>query len=117
VAFLIVMFLVGLFIPGFSTPSMTVVQEVVEPERHGRVFGFWGIVGAVAMPFGMAIFGPMAQVMSVESVLIIAGALMMVALAVALLAPAGRRAIAAARVSTDPLAHGGAEQAAAPKDD
>jgi DHA3 family macrolide efflux protein-like MFS transporter len=104
--FLIVMFLVGFFIPGFSTPSMTVVQEVVEPERHGRVFGFWGIVGAVAMPLGMAIFGPMAQVMSVESVLVIAGVLMMIALAVALLAPAGRKAVKAARVSTDPLSHG-----------
>lgn len=110
VVFLIVMFLVGLFIPGFSTPSMTVVQEVVEPERHGRVFGFWGIVGAVAMPLGMAIFGPMAEVMSVEAVLVIAGVLMMIALAVALLVPAGRRALAAARVSTDPLAHGAAVQ-------
>lgn len=99
--FLTVMFLVGLFIPGFATPSTTLLQEVVEPERLGRVFGFMGIVGAVAMPLGMAIFGPMAEVMSVEAVLIIAGVLMLLALGVALLAPAGRRALAAARVSSD----------------
>jgi DHA3 family macrolide efflux protein-like MFS transporter len=115
VVFLVVMFFVGLFIPGFSTPSMTVVQEVVEPERHGRVFGFWGIVGAVAMPMGMAIFGPMAEVMSVEAVLVIAGVLMMLALAISLAVPAGRRAVAAARVSTDPLAHGQAASSRSPE--
>lgn len=123
VIFLIVMFFVGLFIPGFATPSMTVLQEVVEPERQGRVFGFWGIVGAVAMPLGMAIFGPMAEVMSVEAVLVISGVLMLLSLAIAVMVPAGRRALAAARVSTDPLAHGapvavdsdaGAEPSSAP---
>jgi len=110
VVFLAVMFFVGLLIPGFSTPSMTVIQEVVEPERHGRVFGFWGIVGAVAMPLGMAVFGPLAQVTTVENVLILAGVLMLVAMAVSLLVPAGRRAVRAARVSTDPLAHGAVKE-------
>lgn len=104
--FLTMMFLVGVFIPAFSTPSMTVVQEVVEPERHGRVFGFWGIVGAVAMPAGMVIFGPAAQVITVEAVMVIAGLLMIAALVVAITVPAGRRALAQARISTDPLAHG-----------
>ena len=39
-------------------PSMTLLQETVEPERQGRVFGFVGIVMAVAMPIGMAVLGP-----------------------------------------------------------
>lgn len=105
--FLTMMFLVGVFMPGFSTPAMTVVQEVVEPERHGRVFGFWGIVGAVAMPAGMVIFGPMAQVISVQLVMVISGVLMAAALVTAVTVPAGRRAVARARISTDPLSRGG----------
>ena len=41
------MFLVGCAVPAFSTPSMTVLQETVEPDRQGRVFGFFGIVSAL----------------------------------------------------------------------
>jgi DHA3 family macrolide efflux protein-like MFS transporter len=37
-------FLIGLAVPAFSTSSMTLLQETVEPERQGRVFGFVGIV-------------------------------------------------------------------------
>ncbi|MET1061610.1 MAG: MFS transporter, partial [Aeromicrobium sp.] len=36
------MFLLGLSVPAFSTPSYTVLQETVEPEMQGRVFGFVG---------------------------------------------------------------------------
>lgn len=90
------MFLFGLAVPYFSTPSMTLLQEKVEPERHGRVFSFMGIVMAVAMPFGMVVFGPLADIYSVESLLVIAGALMMVVVAIAIGIPAGRRAMAAA---------------------
>ena len=91
------MFLLGLAVPFFSTPSMTLLQERVEPDRQGRVFGFVGIVMAVAMPFGMVVFGPLADQFSVESLLIVAGVLLFVVIAVALLVPAGRRAMAAAR--------------------
>ncbi len=47
------MLIVGLAVPFFSTPSMTLLQLRVEPEKQGRVFGFVGIVMAVAMPLGM----------------------------------------------------------------
>ena len=40
--FFLFMFLVGFAVPAFSTPTMTVVQETVEPDRQGRVFGFFG---------------------------------------------------------------------------
>ncbi len=55
------MLIVGLTVPFFSTPSMTLLQLRVEPEKQGRVFGFVGIVMAVAMPLGMVIFGPLAD--------------------------------------------------------
>lgn len=44
------------------------------------------------MPVGMAIFGPMANVISVELVLIIAGVLVFVIAAIAMAVPSGRRA-------------------------
>ncbi|GIG41783.1 MFS transporter [Cellulomonas phragmiteti] len=97
------MFLVGLGVPFFSTPTMTVLQEKVEPERLGRVFGFVGIVMAVAMPLGMAVFGPLADRYSVESLLVAAGAALMLVVVAGVALPSGRRAMAEA-ASTDPPA-------------
>jgi DHA3 family macrolide efflux protein-like MFS transporter len=93
-------FLIGLAVPAFSTSSMTLLQETVEPERQGRVFGFVGIVMAVAMPVGMAVLGPLADIVSVESLLIATGLATVVIAVVAILLPAGKRAIAAAHAST-----------------
>lgn len=100
ILFFSLFFLIGLIVPAFSTSAMTLLQETVEPERQGRVFGFVGIVMAVAMPLGMAILGPLADVVSVEIILIATGALTVVIAAVAVLLPSGKRAIAAAHAST-----------------
>ncbi len=94
--FLSFMFLIGIVVPFFSTPAMTLLQERVEPERQGRVFGFVGIVMSVTMPLGMVVFGPLAEIVSVESLLIVAGLMLFVVIAVALSIPAGRRAMRAA---------------------
>jgi DHA3 family macrolide efflux protein-like MFS transporter len=64
------------------------------------VFGFVGIVMAVAMPLGMAVLGPLADIVSVEILLIATGALTVGVAVVAVLLPAGKRAIAAAHSST-----------------
>ncbi len=93
-------FLIGLTVPAFSTSAFTLLQETVEPERQGRVFGFVGIVMSVAMPIGMAVLGPLADVVAVELLLIITGAATVVIAALAVLLPAGKRAIAAAQAST-----------------
>lgn len=95
-------FFIGLAVPAFSTSAMTLLQETVEPERQGRVFGFVGIVMSVAMPLGMAVLGPLADVVSVELLLILTGAATAVIATVAVLLPAGKRAIAAAHASTGP---------------
>lgn len=73
--FLGLMFLVGVVVPAFSTTSTTMLQQTVEPEMQGRMFGLLGIVMAIAMPIGMAVFGPLADVVSVEVVLVAGGAL------------------------------------------
>jgi DHA3 family macrolide efflux protein-like MFS transporter len=100
ILFYTLFFLIGIAVPAFSTSSMTLLQETVEPERQGRVFGFVGIVMAVAMPFGMAVLGPLADIVSVEILLIATGAITVLIAVVAVLLPAGKRAIAAAHAST-----------------
>jgi DHA3 family macrolide efflux protein-like MFS transporter len=102
IVFYSLFFLIGLAVPAFSTSSMTLLQETVEPERQGRVFGFVGIVMAVAMPLGMSVLGPLADIVSVEILLIVTGALTVVVATVAVLLPAGKAAIRAAHASTGP---------------
>jgi DHA3 family macrolide efflux protein-like MFS transporter len=94
--FFAVMLLTGIAVPFFSTPSMTLLQETVEPERQGRVFGFVGIVMAVAMPIGMLVFGPLADVVPIEAILVGSGIATFVIVGLALWLPAGRRAVAEA---------------------
>ena len=96
VVFCILFFVIGVAVPSFYTSAMTMLQETVEPERQGRVFGFVGIVIALAMPVGMAVLGPLADVIPIETLFIICGIAMVVAASAAVLLPAGKRAIAAA---------------------
>ncbi len=98
--FFSLMFLLGLAVPAFSTPSMTVLQETVEPEMQGRVFGFVGIVMALAMPVGMAIFGPLADRFAVETLLVAAGIALVAVVGLAAALPSGRRSMAAAGAHT-----------------
>jgi DHA3 family macrolide efflux protein-like MFS transporter len=94
-----VMLLIGLVVPFFSTPSMTLLQETVEPERQGRVFGIVGIVMGVAAPVGMVGFGPLADVVPVEAILVGTGLLTFAVVGLALWLPAGRRAVRAAHAA------------------
>ena len=89
------MFLVGIAVPFFSTTSMTVLQETVEPQMQGRVFGFIGIVAAVAMPVGMLVFGPLADRFTVEAVLVASGLVTFLVVAAAVALPSGRQAMSA----------------------
>ncbi|WP_043626656.1 MFS transporter, partial [Nonomuraea candida] len=102
------MFVFGLLVPPFSTPFMTLIQETVEPAMHGRVFSYVGIVMAMATPIGMAVFGPLADVVSVQVILIAAGLAAIAVIAIATRVPSGRATIAAAR------AHAGRDPDAGP---
>jgi len=88
--------LVGLTVPLFATTSMTALQETVEPQMQGRVFGLVGIVTAVAMPIGIAVSGPLADRYTVEAVLVATGLVMFGVVATAVALPSGRRAMATA---------------------
>ncbi len=88
------MLLTGWAIPLFITPSTTLLQERVEPEFQGRVFSIVGIVMAVAAPVGMIVLGPLADIVSVETLLIVSGLVTLVVTAVAVIIPSGRAALA-----------------------
>lgn len=76
VLYLIFMFLAGFPMPVWHAASTTLLQEIVEPEMHGRVFGIQQILSTAIMPLGMAIFGPIADVVSIELLLVVSSALM-----------------------------------------
>jgi DHA3 family macrolide efflux protein-like MFS transporter len=86
--------LIGTTFAALNTPAFTIIQERVEPEMQGRVFGFVGIVMTVAMPLSMVVFGPLADQFSVQSLLVLAGVLLVVVLATILAVPAARRSLA-----------------------
>jgi DHA3 family macrolide efflux protein-like MFS transporter len=69
------MFVIGLILPYFNTPVTTLLQENVPEEKLGRVFSLLSAAN-ISMPLGMIIFGPLAEVISVELILIITGVLM-----------------------------------------
>ena len=93
------MFGFGLLVPLFFSPFTTLIQETVEPEMQGRAFGYVGIVMALATPVGMIVFGPLADIVSVQTLLIIAGIVMVLVMLVAISVPSGRAAMAAGRAA------------------
>lgn len=69
----------GIFIPLLNTPSAVLLQEHVESEYLGRVFSVNTMLFTSIMPLGMLLFGPMAEVVSVELILIVTGTLILAA--------------------------------------
>ncbi|MFF3764100.1 hypothetical protein ACFYYR_08440 [Streptomyces sp. NPDC001922] len=96
------MFAFGLLAPLLSTPFTTLIQERVEPGVHGRVFSYVSIVSALATPVSIVVFGPLADLVGVQVLLIIAGLTTIAVMAVAIRLPAGRATVAAARVPEPP---------------
>ncbi|CQR52748.1 MFS transporter [Paenibacillus riograndensis] len=76
--YLLFMGLVGLAMPFFNTPSTVLLQEKVEPDYLGRVFGVLGMISSSMMPLGMLIFGPLADVLKIEWMLMLTGLLMFI---------------------------------------
>lgn len=74
--YLVFMAIMGLGMPAFNTPSTVLLQEKVEGEYLGRVFGVFGMIATSLMPLSMLFYGPIADVVSIEMLLIITGPLM-----------------------------------------
>ncbi len=68
-----VMLLCGVTMPLFNTPSMTLLQSKIEPDKMGRVFSVMMMFSGLAMPLGMVVFGPLGDVVRIEWLLIVSG--------------------------------------------
>lgn len=76
--YLIFMGIAGVAMPIFNTPSMVLLQEKVEGDFLGRVFGVLGMISTSMMPLGMLVFGPIADIIKIEWLLIGTGLLVFI---------------------------------------
>lgn len=72
----VVMAVVGLAMPMLNTPSTVLLQQKVEEEFLGRVFGVLSMISSSMMPLGMLVFGPLSDYFKIEWMLIGTGVLM-----------------------------------------
>ncbi|MEL1136062.1 MFS transporter [Desulfitobacterium sp. THU1] len=76
--YLLFMGLIGVAMPIFNTPSYVMLQEKVEPDFLGRVFGVLSMISSTTMPLGMLVFGPLADVIPIEYMLLGTGVLIFI---------------------------------------
>ncbi len=79
-----VMAAVGFAMPFFSTPFTVLIQQKVEEEFLGRVFGVLTMISSSMMPIGMLVFGPLSDYVKIEWMLIGTG-ISMIALTIIML--------------------------------
>jgi len=78
-----IMATIGVSLPLYNTPATVLLQEKVESGYLGRVFGVMGMISSGVMPVAMLAFGPLADTVRIEWILVGTG-LMLVVLAFAL---------------------------------
>lgn len=76
--YLLCMALTGIALPIFNVPATTLLQQKIDPDFLGRVFGVLGMISSVMMPMGMIFFGPVADIVTIEWLLIGSGLLIFV---------------------------------------
>jgi len=76
--YLFFMCLAGVAMPLFSTPSTVLLQQRVDENYIGRVFGVMTMISGMMTPLGMLFFGPLGDVIPIEWILIATGVLMAV---------------------------------------
>ena len=74
--YLVLMFLAGIPMPFLNVPATTLLQEMVPPDMQGRVFSVQMLIVTSVMPFGMLLFGPISDVVAIETLLVLSGAAM-----------------------------------------
>ncbi len=64
--------------PVFNTPFTVLLQQKIEGDFLGRVFGVLGMISSSMMPLGMLLFGPVSDFVKIEWLLIGTGFLLFV---------------------------------------
>lgn len=63
----------GIVLPFYNTPTNVMLQEQVEKRFMGRVMSVLTMINSVAMPIGIIIFGPLADLVSIDVLMIGSG--------------------------------------------
>ena len=71
--YLVLMAVFGIILTIVETASTTFLQENTQADMVGRVFGLYGSVYSLALPLGMAVFGPLADHISLKILMIVSG--------------------------------------------
>lgn len=74
--YLLIMTIVGIFMPILTTAETVMIQKITPPNKMGRVFSIVQVLSGSTIPLGMLVYGPLADIVSIESLLIVSGALM-----------------------------------------
>lgn len=72
--YLVFMALYGVALTAVQTTITTMLQEKTEKSMQGRVFGLMGALYSLCYPAGMMLFGPMADRMPLEGIMVLSGA-------------------------------------------
>ncbi|WP_106008448.1 MFS transporter [Clostridium luticellarii] len=70
--------IIGLVLPVFNTPFTVLLQQKVEADFLGRVFGVLTMISSSIMPLAMIGYGPAADFIKIEWLLLVTGLLMLV---------------------------------------
>ncbi len=82
IVYLALMAVYGVALTMVQTASTTLLQENTAPEMQGRMFGLFGAMYSGFLPLGMAVFGPLADVMSLRLLMVLSGVLLLLLAAV-----------------------------------
>ena len=72
--YLAALFVIGAGMPLFNAPMNAILQSKVEAGFMGRVFSVFTMISGVMMPLGMAAFGPLSDVISINYLMLFTGA-------------------------------------------
>jgi len=72
------MAIMGITMPLFNTPFTVLLQQKVDERYLGRVFSVFTMISSSVMPLSMLLFGPLADTMRIEWMLLATGLLMLI---------------------------------------
>ena len=75
--FVALIFFISFSIPIIQTTTMTMLQEKVQIEMQGRIFSLLNAIFSGIMPLGMILFGVLADIVSINYLIIPAGAILL----------------------------------------
>ena len=75
--FVAIIFIISFSIPIIQTTTMTMLQEKVQIEMQGRIFSLLNAIFSGLMPLGMILFGVLADIVSINYLIIPAGAILL----------------------------------------